>query len=280
VTGLLARGGQSTVYGVEDEDGRKLALKVNRPDATDPHNRTRLAQESALLKRLDSTAIVGFVEAGTDADSGLFCLIVDRVAGVPLSAVVSRGEVLSPADTLLLLGQLAGALEEVHAHGHVLRDMTPAQVLCSRGPNGLQAVLVDLGFARNMRDGTGLTDPASVAGTPGYLAPEMLDASVPTPRADVYSLAAVAYGLLAGSAPFDGMQAEALLAAQYAGAVPSLPPDCDVKPGVRSRLDDLFRRALSPDAQARPATPSAFVAEFAAAGDVRPSLWFRLWNRR
>lgn len=280
VTGVLARGGQSMVYGVEDDEGRQLALKVNRPDTTDPHNRERLKQEGELLIRLDSPAIVSFVAAGTDPDTGLYCLVVHRVPGVPLSEVVGRGEVLAPADALSVLEQLAGALAEVHAAGQVLRDLTPAQVLCCRKPDGVCAVLVDLGFARSIGGETGLTDPACVAGTPGYLAPETLDAATLTPLADVYSLAAVAYGLLAGQAPFTGMGAEAALAAQYAGLVPPVPLHCGLGQPLRQRLDDFFKLALSPEPQLRPETPAALVAGLADCFSTGPSGWARLWNRR
>jgi eukaryotic-like serine/threonine-protein kinase len=268
------------VYGVIDNEGRQLALKVNRPGTVDPNCRARLEQEAALLNQLNSPSIVSFVEAGEDSASGLFCLVVERVAGVPLSEVVSRGETLSPADSLVVLGQLAEALMAIHALGQVLRDLTPAQVLCNRGPRGLKAVLVDLGFARSSSDGTGLTDPASVAGTPGYLAPEMLDASIPTPSADVYSLAAVAYGLLAGVAPFAGLGPEAALAAQYAGIIPPMPVDCAIDSSQRERLDGLLCQALSPDPAARPETPGEFVKGLAAVLTVATSPWFRPWNRR
>ncbi len=278
VTGLLARGGQSLVYGVADDRGRKLALKVSRTDTADPHNRARLEQEAALLQQLDSPSIVRFVEAGMDAPSGLFCLVVEQVPGVPLAEVVGDGEVLGREDVLSVLRQIAVSLAELHALGHVLRDLTPSQVLCSRGPEGLRAVLVDLGFARHMSAETGLTDPASVAGTPGYLAPEMIDASIPTPRSDVYSLAAVGYFLIAGFCPFGGLRAEAALAAQYAGQVRPLSPGCGLPREVRQRVDRVFRRGLSPDPDSRPGTPGGFVDELAAALYSASSLWTRLWQ--
>jgi serine/threonine protein kinase len=268
------------VYGVTDEWGRQLALKVNRPDSPDPSSRARLEQEAMLLSQLDSPAIVTFVEAGEDSASGLYCLVVERVAGVPLSEVVGGGEPLSPDDCLVVLRQLAEALTAIHAVGQVLRDLTPAQVLCRRGPSGLDAVLVDLGFARSSREDTGLTDPAAAVGTPGYLAPEMLDASTPTPQADVYSLAAVAYGLFSGMAPFGGMGPEAALAAQYAGIIPSLAADCGLGPHQREGLDELLSQALSPNPADRPESPGEFVSKLAAVLSRAPSPWSRLWNRR
>lgn len=182
---------------------------------------------------------------------------------------------MAPDDLLSVLRQMADALTEIHSLGHVLRDLTPSQVLCSRGQDGLRAVLVDLGFARRMSTDTGLTDPASVAGTPGYVAPEMMDASMPTPRADVYSLAAVGYFLLAGFSPFAGLRAEAALAAQYAGQVRPLPVAPHLGAEARRRVDELFSRSLSPNPELRPGSPGAFVDELDGALNSGVSFWSR-----
>ncbi len=267
ITGVLARGGQAMIYAAEDVTGRALAAKVVRMDTADPYGETRLAREGALLARLNHPHIVTFVAAGLDGPSNRQCVITHRVPGIPLSFVVARGERLEPRGVVAVVEQLAGALEAVHALGHVVRDLTPSQVIVDPTPEGPNAVLVDLGLARKPMEESPLTDPAAVAGTPGYLAPEMLDGEGPNAVADVYSLGALAYAMVAGRGPFAGLSPTASLAAQYAGLVPALGELPGVPPRTVRRLGALLERALSPDPAHRPASPT----EFARA--LRALLW-------
>lgn len=265
IVGVIARGGQAMVYAAQDPHGKPLVVKVPRTDSPDPHANERLAREARLLAQLDHPHIVRYVDGGRDRQSGLYCLVEARVAGVSLDHVVNRRESLSPRDLTVLVGQIASALDAVHGCGHVIRDLTPAQIVAQQRGQGINGTLVDLGLARRTAVASDLTDPAAVAGTPGFVAPEMLEGAAPTPAADVYSLGALAYALLTGRTPFDGLSPEACLAAQFAGHIPSS--------GQGEPFDSLCAEALSPDPGERPESPFAFASRLAGCLDFPTSLW-------
>jgi serine/threonine protein kinase len=271
VTGVLARGGQAVVYAARGPDGESLAVKVGRPEGFDLRADERLRLEAEVLAAVDSPGVVRLVEAGVDGPTGAFCLVEALVPGVSLGAVLERGERLSPGEVLSLLEQVATALAAIHATGYVMRDLSPAQVLVARDGPGLRAVLVDLGLARPTTPDTGLTDPAAVAGTPGFVAPELAERQTPTPAADVYSLAVLAYALLAGRMPFGGPTAETVVAAQLAGAVPPIPPESGLGRAARRSLQDELVRALSPRPEERPSSPGELVVRLRTVLGSRPT---------
>ncbi len=277
LTALLATGGQGEVYAGHDvSTGRRVAVKLARRDAGDPRVEERLLVEGEVLSHVSSPGVVRLVEMGFDSGLRSFCLVKELVAGVPLTLLLERGERLSIEEVLRLARQVSGGMEALHRAGFLMRDMSPSQVMVDGAGDGIAGVIVDLGMVRRKGDEAGLTDPAHLAGTPGYVAPEVGDGSPVTPAADSYSLAALVFHLLAGFGPFGEGRPESMLAMQLIDAAEPLPPRHDLPEAERFRLQETLHRALSSNPTARPASPSLLVDELAQVlGGPRPD-----WRRR
>lgn len=207
------------------------------------------------------------LEAGM-AEGRLF-LAFAFMPGEPLAARLAGDPSPWPPDAALaLLQQLAGALDALHAHGLMHGYVAPAHILLDA--NG-QATLCDLGLVGPPEESASqmlTTVPPELAPT---AAPEVLAGALPTPAADRYALAALAYRLLAGQWPFpqasrgDAVQARLLQA----------PPDPrQFVPGLASGQADALLRGLAPDpAQRFPGAAefvSALEAGLAAAPQTQP----------
>src|SRR5262249_22253295 len=143
--------------------------------------------------------------------------------------------------------QVADGLRAVHAKGLLHRDIKPVNILWDREDDA--AVLGDFGLA------TRAGGPPGLAGTPGYLAPELLEepASV---KSDVFALAATLYHLLTGAPRFDAKDPYASLVQARAG----LPRPLPALDGQPAGVEEVLRAGLEPDPRRRP-DPDAFLAE-------------------
>ncbi|MDQ2808895.1 MAG: serine/threonine protein kinase [Chloroflexota bacterium] len=261
----LGSGATATVYEAQDTQlERRVAVKVLHPQgAADPQARAAFQHEAQLAAGLHHPHLAQVYDAGMD--DGLPYIVMERVGGAP-PTVGQRLEVGQVVDLGL---QVAGALAFVHDQGLLHCDVKPANLLID--PVGT-VKLVDFG-------GAGANDrspsPAPKAGgeqsandrspSPGalpYLAPERLAGAPPSPAADVYSLGAVLYTLLAGVPPYAGATTAAL--AQQAGSPRSLR---EHNPTVPAGLAALISRALAPAPADRFVTAGALQEALAAVQD-------------
>src|SRR5262249_32469131 len=111
-----------------------------------------------------------------------------------------------------LVAQVLLGLHDAHARGIVHRDVKPANVFVTRGPDGSDLVKVlDFGISKVVTHGGPSTLPGQAMGTPGYMAPEQFtNARDADPRADVYAAAVMLYELVSGRRPFEGTTYQAL----------------------------------------------------------------------
>ncbi len=204
---LIGAGGMGEVWRATDAIlGRTVAVKVVLPDLhADPEFGRRFLAEARALASVHHPGVVAIHDFGeTELSDGsrpqgrAAFLVMEHVAGEPLSALLRRVGRLSPATTMDLVSQTAQALQAVHEHGMVHRDVKPANLLIR--PNGAIA-LTDFGIAINP-DATALTKPGMILGTPSYLAPEQVLGQPVSALSDVYALGVVAYECLAGHKPF------------------------------------------------------------------------------
>lgn len=198
IRSLLGRGAMGAVYEAVDGGGHAVALKILHAHLdADPVGRQRLRREVLALQRLRHPAVAQVLDAELDGPEAF--VVTDLYEGPTLEREIDEGGPLDAVDLYELADQLAGALEAVHLAGVVHRDLKPSNVLIT--PNG--PVLIDFGIAQALEEPrAALTSPGFVIGTPGYLAPELLDGGAPTPESDWWSWAALLAFAATGRSPF------------------------------------------------------------------------------
>jgi serine/threonine-protein kinase len=239
---LLGRGGMSVVYRAVDERlGRPVALKViGERLATDPEFRSRFIEEARAASAIDHVNIVPIYDVG---EAGPMLFIVMRlVDGTDLSQLIRSGA-LAPRRALALLGQVASALDALHAHQLVHLDVKPGNVLIARNEStGTElAYLADFGLTRRGPGGH-LTASGDFLGSPSYASPEHLRGHPVGPASDEYSLACMLFCALAGHPPYLGAVPE-VITAHLRGQLPSLSAQADVGPS----FDRVLVRAMAAD---------------------------------
>ncbi len=182
---------------------------------------------------------------------------MEYVEGVTLAGELARRGRLATDETIGLAIQVCAGLEHAHAMGLVHRDVKPQNLLL-RADGVLK--IADFGIARAV-EGTQLTEAGTVLGTAVYLSPEQASGEQVSPAADIYSLGAVMYELIAGKPPFSSEKnLPELVLKKRTGRVPSLR---DSVPELPSRLDEIVLRCLSPEPAARPASAALLAQELA-----------------
>jgi hypothetical protein len=188
---LIGVGASAAVWSaVRRADGVLVALKVVPGGA--PADVDAAVRELAVLRRLASQHLLAVHDA-LAVGSGDLVLVVDHLAGGSLRQVVLARGHLSPEEAVTVLSPVASALGRLHTGGVVHGDVSPGNVLLDRSG---RPVLADLGTARV----TGLPVD-DVHGTDGFVAPEVLAGSDPSPAADVYAVGALGWLCLTGEAP-------------------------------------------------------------------------------
>jgi serine/threonine protein kinase len=188
-----------------------------------------------------------------DQGDGFYYLIMDYVDGVSLQELVERRGRLRPRRAAHYAAQVALGLQHISEAGLVHRDIKPGNLLLDR--EGTVKIL-DLGLTRFLEDGeeplTEQFDGGAIMGTADYLAPEQAthchEADV---RADLYSLGATLYFLLAGRPPFRGQTIQKLLQHQ------TRPPESltEVVEDVPERLAKVVSRLMAKRPEDRYQTP-------------------------
>ena len=254
IDSFLGRGGMGSVYlATHERLERRVALKLIAPAlALDEGFRARFLRESQLAASLDHPNVIPIYDA--DEVDGVLYIAMRYVDGSSLRELIRERGSLSPAQTLRIVGQVAGALDEAHRVGLVHRDVKPANILIAA--RGDHAYLCDFGLAKRA-SASELTRTGSFLGSVGYCAPEQIRGRPLDGRADVYSLGCVAFHCLAGRPPYLGETDFAVLEAHLHAQPPSLfAARSDLSPA----LDEPIVTALAKNPTDRYPTAGAFGA--------------------
>jgi eukaryotic-like serine/threonine-protein kinase len=196
----IGAGSFATVWlGNDDDLDVPVAVKVLADNwASNDDARNRFLAEARIMRRIHDRRLVQVYDIGT-LDDGRPYFVMDYVDGGSLNDLRKQG--IDPVRALRLCAEACRALDVLHAHGIIHRDVTPGNLLLSRTANGeTQVLIADLGVAKSMLDAVEAT---MTAGTPSYMAPEQAVGLTPLDsRADIYSLTAVTYATLTGHPPF------------------------------------------------------------------------------
>jgi Protein kinase domain len=241
---VAGRGGMGVVYRARQlRLDRVVALKVIAPElAADEEFRERFQREARLLAAVDHPHVIPVYEAD-ESDEELF-LSMRWVEGGDLRTEIAQTGGLDPDRAQRLLGQIAGALDAVHARGLVHGDIKPANVLLEQREGAEHAYLSDFGAGR----GVETTAPGQWLGTVEYVAPETIQGSAPDPRSDRYALACVAFEALTGAPPFHRDTPWATL---WAHANEPPPSARERRPALPAGVDAVLARGLAKDPEAR-----------------------------
>jgi eukaryotic-like serine/threonine-protein kinase len=177
----LGHGGMGSVYLARDKVlDRLVALKVVGTFALSPDATDRLLSEAQVLARLEHPGIVPVHDVGALPDGRAF-YTMKFVRGQRLDTYLSKPT--SAAERLRILERLCDAVSFAHANGVIHRDLKPQNVMV--GPFG-EVLVMDWGVATRAA-----TEERTVAGTPGYMAPEQMRGDPADARSDVYALGAI-----------------------------------------------------------------------------------------
>ena len=268
--GQIGEGGMGVVYMARDASGQTVALKVLRSVAAEePMARRRLAREVETMQRVRSPYVAEVIDADLAGDMPY--IVTRYVPGRTLEQVVTESGPLPPPTLARLACGLADALAAVHAAGVVHRDLKPSNVmLLDELP-----VVIDFGIAQGP-EATRLTLTGMFMGTPGYLAPEVIEGQPSSEASDVHAWAATVAFAATGHPPFGSGGYEAIfyrivngqpdLTGAPASLLPLLTAALARDPGLRPLAAQL-------SAQAAALAPGAFAPGAVLAGDgpVSPS---------
>ncbi|MCA9674066.1 MAG: protein kinase, partial [Myxococcales bacterium] len=158
--------------------------------------------------------IVAVHEVG--CHEGFHYFTMDLIEGDPLDAIIKRGEKMPVDRVLQIVMEVAQAIHYAHGKGIIHRDLKPANVLLDTDGH---PKVTDFGLAKNIDHKSMLTRTGAVVGTPFYMPPEQARGDAVDERADVFSLGAMLYHVLAGAPPYQARGATDVIAHAIAGKV-------------------------------------------------------------
>jgi len=210
ILALVGSGGMGRVYLAKQKElGTKVALKVLHRHLLDsPNAAARFKQEARAAFNLSSRNLVSVLDFGQVNQEQPY-LAMQFVEGVSLQDFLKTNGPMSFSQCILLLRQVAAALEEAHSKGIVHRDIKPSNILLSGGKLEEGSVkVVDFGIAKGFESNESsiekLTSTGQLIGSPLYMSPEQVNGTSVDARSDLYSLGCVMFECLTGTPPFRG----------------------------------------------------------------------------
>lgn len=256
---MLGKGGMGTVFeAVHEAIERRVAIKILHPEmAANPEHAARFLNEARAANRIGHPGIVEIHDFDSLPDGTTF-LVMEFLAGETLHKRFHRqGKQLELGEVLWVGREVASAISAAHSKGIIHRDLKPDNIMVVSDPDcarGERLKLLDFGIAKVAAlsgKSEAVTQVGTVMGTLFYISPEQLrNTAQVDDRADVYSLGAMLYHLLAGHPPFQ-VNSDIELVAKHLLEAPR--PLREVAPGAPEPLCTLIDTMLAKEPQARPA---------------------------
>jgi serine/threonine-protein kinase PpkA len=239
----IGQGGQAMVYMAERAADRlTVALKVlDRQVRQDRVYLERLKREYQVLAAIDHPYVAKIYDQNF---SGALPYIAMEFVPAGTLAGRMRGGV-EARDALRLVGQIAHALDAIHAKGIVHRDLKPANILFRADG---RPVIVDFGLAKDLSATSTLTIAGQLLATPRYTSPEQCLNLPVDGRSDLYSLGVILYEMLTGERMYESANSAKVINMHVNAPVPRLPEPLSGHQGMLDRLlakkpEDRFQSA-------------------------------------
>ena len=203
---FIARGGMGEVYEAKDQflQDAGIALKIIRPEiAADATTSARFEQEVLLARKVVHSNLCPIYEIfRCDQPAPPFLFLTMRLLqGETLYNRLERCKKLETGEAVDICTQLLAGVAALHAGGVIHRDLKPNNVMLENGGSGLHVSIMDFGLARPHEAANTLFGSGVIAGTPGYMAPELLRGGRPTKATDLFALGIVLHQVLTGERP-------------------------------------------------------------------------------
>ena len=215
----IGEGGMASVFlAVQESLEREVALKVMAPAlAANPEFAHRFLTEGKITARLQHPNLVTVHDIGHHGS--VYYLAAEYIPGGTLKERIAEGG-LGVGQILDITGDIASGLDFAHQKGFVHRDVKPGNILFRADG---RVVLADFGIAKAMDGSNSSTVAGTSIGTPDYMSPEQARGETVDGRADLYSLGAVLYEMLAGVPPYQAADAFTVALMHVTHPVPELP---------------------------------------------------------
>ena len=280
----IGRGGMGVIYRAQQRHSRRIVAikRVIAYQADSRETLVRFRREAEAAASLDHPNILPIYEVSESEDGLPFFSMKYATGGNLRSAIAALHP--APNECVRLMAKVARAIAYAHSQGILHRDLQPGNILLDG--NG-EPMVSDFGLAKWLDETSDLTRTLTTFGTPGYIAPEQAEGAAGdiTPAADIYSLGAILFHLLAGRPPFVG--ANVLSVIHQAAATPA-PRLRSLAPSLDRDLETILARSLERDPKARYQTAGALAEDLERWLEGRPILARRVlvpariwrWARR
>jgi len=272
----LGRGAMGTVFLADDTSlRRQVAVKFLLPELVSSDEcATRFRTEAVAMASIRNENVAQIYTFGDDGGSPYF--VMEYLDGETVEYLIDshnrRGYYIPLDDVIDVMFQSLSGLGAIHRAGAVHRDIKPANVMLCSDP--MRAVIMDFGLVRSVKVED---DLRSLAGTPAYIAPELVEGrpeADSSPLVDIYSMGTTFYEMLTGSIPFGGETWIEILQ-KHITEVPVFPSDR--RPGLPEKLDDVVLRAMAKEPRERYQSAEEFMEDLMEVMEMpmRPSMYPR-----
>jgi serine/threonine protein phosphatase PrpC len=245
ITDVIAKSGMASLFKATDrKTGAAVAIKVPYLQIeSDPAGFERFRREEEIGLQLDHPYLLKFIRVENKSRP---YLVMEYLEGQTLSELLKNVKPLPEPDAVKIASRICEALEYMHAHGVVHRDLKPQNImLCNDG----SIRIMDFGIAK-AQSARRLTFVGftPTMGTPDYMAPEQVRGSRGDQRTDIYSLGAILYEMVTGEPPFGGDSAYVIMNARVTGD-PVAPRK--LNPKLTPVLEEMILHAMERDPKKR-----------------------------
>jgi serine/threonine protein kinase len=262
----IGYGGMGVIYRARQRHSRRIvAVKRVLSYRADSHGALeRFRREAQAVASLDHPNILPIYEV-SESEDGLpfFSMKFAEKGSLQENTASLRNE---PRKCVQLMAKVARAVEYAHSRGVLHRDIKPGNILLN---DQGEPLVSDFGLAKLLDGNNDLTRSLTTFGTAGFIAPEQADGAAAdlTPAADVYSLGAVLFNVLAGRPPFLGSNPVSVIRQASETQAPKL---CSLAPSLDRDLETICARCLERDPKARYQSARDLAADLERWLDGRP----------